>query len=114
MLGLKLKGGRTQCPVCKGDPRSLAITPGKGFFCFKAHKGGSDTIALVAHIKECGMREAAEIIDHHFPTNSPVPRGAEKEDEPVGDTDDLKSRLAELEERVTALENKNVVSFKRA
>ena len=78
MLGLKLKGGRTECPQCGGGPRTLAITPHKGFYCFKANKGGADHIALVAHINGCGMREAAEMIAHNVSLPFPTPLGLTK------------------------------------
>lgn len=75
MLGLTMKqvpgGFRAPCPVHTGNPRALAITPGKGFFCFGTHKGG-DQIALVAHCRNCSSREAAAEIAKHF-GNSTVP-----------------------------------------
>jgi hypothetical protein len=47
---------RCACPTCKtGGPRGLAITPGKGFYCFGAKRGG-DVISLVAHIKGIGQK----------------------------------------------------------
>jgi DNA primase len=53
---------RGPCPVCKtGGPRGLAITPGKGFYCFGAKKGG-DVISLIAHIKGIGQKDAALLI----------------------------------------------------
>lgn len=48
------------CPHCKtGDERSLVITEGRGFYCFTAKKGG-DQIALVAHVRDLPVKEAAE------------------------------------------------------
>ena len=75
MLGLQMKqvpgGFRGPCPVHTGNPRALAVTPGKGFFCFGSHKGG-DQIQLVAHCRNCSPRMAAEEIAKHF-GNSTVP-----------------------------------------
>lgn len=66
-LGIDLtKSGasmRGKCPVCEssGD-RNLAVTPSKGvWYCFTQGKGG-DCIALVAHVKGIGVKEAAEWI----------------------------------------------------
>jgi DNA primase len=57
---------RCACPTCKtGGPRGLAITPGKGFYCFGAKKGG-DVIALVAHIKGIGQKDAAQLIQEEL------------------------------------------------
>lgn len=52
---------RAACPACKqGGDRALAITPQKSlFYCFAAQVGG-DQIALTAHIREIGAKEAAE------------------------------------------------------
>lgn len=66
-LGLQtVKSGnslRGKCPVCEssGD-RNLSISPDRGiFYCFSQGKGG-DVIALVAHIKGIGVKEAANWI----------------------------------------------------
>lgn len=72
MLDLQLaKAGaqmRGACPACKeGGPRALAITEGKGFYCFAAHKGG-DVIALVAHIKSIAIKDAAAFLSKEAPT----------------------------------------------
>jgi DNA primase len=65
MLGLQLKKNGAQqrgpCPVCKGQERGLVLTEGKGWYCFSAKTGG-DVIALVAHIKACKPKEAAEFL----------------------------------------------------
>lgn len=67
LLGLHLKQygeqWRGACPVCKtGGDRALVITPAKAaFYCFAAKHGG-DVIALVSHIREIGMKEAAQLI----------------------------------------------------
>lgn len=69
LLGLKMKQAGAQwrgpCPSCgKGGDRALVITEGKGFFCFGTHKGG-DVIALVAHIKDVNVKEAAGFLAKH-------------------------------------------------
>ncbi len=80
LLGLELKqsGGqlRGPCPACKsGGDRALVITPEKGvYYCFADKKGG-DLIALAAHIREVGMKDAAEFI-HNSAT---VPQETAKE-----------------------------------
>ena len=62
-LNLKLAKSNNQyrgsCPVHGGGVRGLAVTPGKGFYCFGAKQGG-DVIGLVSHIKEIPAKEAAE------------------------------------------------------
>ncbi len=69
MLGLQLRQHSSQfrgaCPVHGGGDRTLVVTPGKGFYCFASSKGG-DQIQLVAHVRECAPREAAEQIDKYF------------------------------------------------
>lgn len=63
-LGLQLKQSGNQwrgvCPFCQsGGDRALVVTEGKGFYCFASKKGG-DQIALVAHIRDLKVKEAAE------------------------------------------------------
>lgn len=63
LLGLKMVRSGAQlrgpCPVCKGGgDRALVITEGKGYFCFSA-KAGGDQIALVAHIRDLAVKDAA-------------------------------------------------------
>lgn len=63
VLGLSLKQQGNQwrgpCPTCnKGGDRALVVTEGKGYFCFADAKGG-DQIALVAHILELSVKDAA-------------------------------------------------------
>jgi phage/plasmid primase-like uncharacterized protein len=114
MLGLKLKAGRTTCPACKGDDRSLAVTSSKGFYCYKSQKGG-DQIALVAHVRDCGMKEAAEIIARHYlPQHNSPQRHPPKEDEMEEPAGGNEARFTELEGRVAALEDKlfNVIAFR--
>ena len=66
-LGLKVNQHGDQvrgaCPACKsGGDRALVITASKSvFYCFAAGDGG-DVIALTAHIKSIGMKEAAEFL----------------------------------------------------
>ena len=75
-LGLKLTKqendqSRYSCPACKGgNDRALSINVGKGVFrCFEDKgKGGTDSIALVAHVKGIRQREAAVLLDEHFPS----------------------------------------------
>lgn len=71
LLGLQLASSNGQlrgpCPQCQtGGERALVITPAKGlFFCF-AKKSGGDVIALTAHIRGVGNKEAADELDKHF------------------------------------------------
>lgn len=68
MFGLSLKQSNGQyrgpCPGCEsGGDRALVITPAKNaFYCFGERVGG-DVIALAAHIKGCGVKEAAAFLD---------------------------------------------------
>jgi hypothetical protein len=78
ILGLTMKGNsqlRGPCPVCKGDPRALAINIDKaGFYCHARGKGG-DVIALTAHIRGTSQREAALFLQDHFGAETkPVPK----------------------------------------
>jgi DNA primase len=61
------------CPHCKtGGDRALVVTPNKGvFYCFSA-KGGGDQLALMAHIRDCGVRQAAEELVSRFGNSVPV------------------------------------------
>jgi len=82
VLGLTLKQSAGQlrgaCPVCKtGSDRSLVITPAKqAFYCFGSGQGG-DVIALVAHVKACSMKEAAQFLagSRGVQPAPPVPTG---------------------------------------
>ena len=73
MLGLSLSLHGSQfrgaCPVCQsGGDRALIVTPAKGlFYCFAAKTGG-DVIALTAHIRGIGVKEAAEELNRAFGT----------------------------------------------
>jgi CHC2 zinc finger len=67
---------RSPCPACKsGGDRALVITASKSvFYCFASGQGG-DVIALTAHIKGIGMKEAAAFLAEHFQTDeAPKPR----------------------------------------
>lgn len=91
---------RGKCPACNaGRDRALVITPGKGFYCFQAKKGG-DVIALAAHIRGIPVKEAAEFLVGEG-TGKPVGQPAPGTPPPLG----LKP-LAHLEhqhERVQAI-----------
>jgi hypothetical protein len=70
ILGLTMKQAGVQyrgpCPVCKGDPRALAINSEKnGFYCHARGKGG-DSIALTAHVRGTSQREAALFLQDHL------------------------------------------------
>ena len=69
------------CPACQSDDdRALAITPSKGvFYCHAGQKGG-DAIALVAHILNLGMRDAAEWLQETLPEqrSDPAPQRSER------------------------------------
>src|SRR5712691_4032170 len=73
LLGLTLKqtgqSVRGPCPCGSGGDRALVITEGKGFYCFGAQKGG-DVIALVAHVKDIPVKEAAAILANKNGTDS--------------------------------------------
>lgn len=66
-LGLEMNqtGGqyRGPCPACQsGGKRALVVTPKKSaFYCFGGRIGG-DVIALVAHIQQCSMKDAARYL----------------------------------------------------
>jgi DNA primase len=60
-LEMQQKGDqwRGPCPACDSRDRTLVVTSSKqSFYCFAARKGG-DLIALVAHVRDLGMRDAA-------------------------------------------------------
>ncbi len=83
-LGLKLNAENNQlrgkCPACNsGGARGLVITPGRGFYCFGSKKGG-DQIALVAHVKGIGMREAAELVQAGTSTSTVPDKRPERTD----------------------------------
>ena len=79
LLGMQLKQAGEQwrgaCPACKsGGDRTLVVTPNKAaFYCFAAKQGG-DVIALVAHMKAIGMKEAAAFLAEGLepPSNAPA------------------------------------------
>jgi DNA primase len=59
---------RCACTACKSaDDRAIVVTPEKSvFYCHEAKYGG-DCIALVAHIKGIGVKEAALMLDNEYP-----------------------------------------------
>jgi hypothetical protein len=65
---------RSVCPACGGDERTLVVTEGQGFYCWRnpATKKGGDVIAFVAHVKGISMKEAAELLSRD--TSSTVPQ----------------------------------------
>lgn len=78
MLSLTLKEHNGQyrgpCPTCKrGGERALVITPEKGWSCFAAKVNGrypgGDVIAIVAHVRGTGFKEAAQELATRFPVN---------------------------------------------
>lgn len=81
LLGLQLKKAGDQlrgpCPIHPNGDRAFVITPSKGlFYCFepKCLKGG-DLIELVAKVKRCSVKEAAQFLDQHY--------GEKERDEPT-------------------------------
>jgi DNA primase len=63
-LVLKQRGDqwRGQCPVCDGSDRSFVVTKTKeAWYCFGCRKGG-DVIAMVAHVRDLSMKDAAHAI----------------------------------------------------
>jgi hypothetical protein len=113
MLGVQMRlrasQYRSECPTCKsGGDRTLAVTPGEGFFCHTAGKGG-DVIAFAAHIRNIGQREAAQMLAEHFgidsaPTRSPAPKHQKASNEmPRSSAEPLK-RLDYLETDHPAIE----------
>jgi len=73
LLGLTLKQTGNQwrgpCPCGAGGDRALVITEGRGFYCFGASKGG-DQIALVAHVKDMAVKDAAAFLANRSGTDS--------------------------------------------
>lgn len=71
---------RCACPACEsGDERALVITPDKNVFFCHEEKTGGDILSLVAHIKELGMKQAAEWIVEKV-EDSEEPEEESKED----------------------------------
>jgi hypothetical protein len=73
LLGLTLKksgaGYRAPCPACdSGGERALAITPGKGFYCWASGAKG-DQLALAAHVRKCDVKDAAAWLDGTVPSS---------------------------------------------
>lgn len=65
-LGLVLKASgktmRGQRPACKGGHRDLCVTPRKGFYCWGTKQGG-DLLQLIAHVRQCEVKDAARWLD---------------------------------------------------
>ena len=52
------------CPAHPSeDHRKFVITPGRGFYCRQSEKGGTDVIALAAHVLDITQHEAAHFLD---------------------------------------------------
>jgi DNA primase len=94
MLDLRMKGNdqlRSACPACRaGGERSLAVNVSKNsYYCFSEGKGG-DQISLVAHIRGCSQREAAQEIATHFRVAQPTePQRSGSEVQPSGGMEPL-------------------------
>lgn len=69
------KQQRGKCPVCEGGgDRNLVITPEKGlYYCFSQGKGG-DQLALVSHVKQVGVKEAAAWLTQDTPEEETKPK----------------------------------------
>ena len=85
LLGLQLRmkgqGWRGKCPVCEssGD-RNLVVTPDKGvYYCFTAEAGG-DQLALIGHVRQCTVKDAAQWLAGDRPHGDTKPK--EKADKP--------------------------------
>ncbi len=96
LLGIQMKKSGAQwrgaCPACKkGGDRALVVTDSKAFFCFSAHKGG-DQIALVAHVRNCSVKEAAQFLSEGTASSETVPPTVPKE----GSGDEVRKALAPL------------------
>src|SRR5262249_22770584 len=70
-LNARKSGGqyRCECPAHPGDNRQLAITPGRGFYCFATKQGG-DQIGLYPHVKDCSNYDAALALSQCFQIGS--------------------------------------------
>lgn len=75
-LGLEVKREgsrqcRAQCPVCKDEEkRALALEVSENSFYCHSQKTGGDVIALVAHVNQSTNRDAAEMLQDHFLSDS--------------------------------------------
>jgi len=91
---------RGTCPAHPTeDKRKFVITPGRGFYCRQSEKGGTDVIALAAHVLDISQHEAA-----HFLDGQPVTEPQEKTE--TGGTNPLqriKDYLEPVHEKVQAL-----------
>jgi DNA primase len=82
LLGITFKPHGNQlrgpCPICKNtDQRSFVVTPAEGlFYCF-AGCGGGDQLKLVAKMRNCDIKAAAQWLADEtgtVPRNSRAPR----------------------------------------
>ncbi len=81
VLGLAMKGNdqlRGPCPACKGDPRALAIKVSQNSFYCHGRKKGGDVIALTAHVRGTGQRDAALFLQEHFGAEPKAPQAHHK------------------------------------
>lgn len=107
-LNLKLKQSGDQlrggCPKCdSSDERALAITPSKSVFYCHAGSYGGDVIALVAHVLDFSMRDAAEWLSETVPqTRDTTPQknesGTAKAQPASFDPNKFASKLVYVEE----------------
>jgi DNA primase len=82
------KSFRCECPVHKGGPRSLVVTPDQGdekndpgvFYCF-GEKVGGDRVALLAHVRDSKPYAIFKELAERKPT-IPVTVPQEKEQKP--------------------------------
>jgi DNA primase len=91
-LGLQMKQEspgqfRSPCPACKStDRRALSVNTTKDMFkCFAWGKGGTDAIALVAHIKGVSQRDAAAMLDQAFQASATTPRPVQGTPQPAAE-----------------------------
>lgn len=98
-LNLKQSGNqwRGQCPVCGGADRGLVVTDGKGWYCFSAVKGG-DQIALVAHVLNCPVKEAAQFLAERagIRTGTSIPSTSPRQTVPESENGDETQKFAPL------------------
>jgi hypothetical protein len=72
---------RSQCPRCRGgNKRALSMNLEKGLFTCFANKPNArgDIIALTAHVRGTGQKEAAEWLLEHFPAAGGKAHSAER------------------------------------
>jgi DNA primase len=107
-LDLKQNGHqmRGRCPVCADpsatDDRSLVLTPSKGWYCFKAKKGG-DQISLVSHVRGTSVKESAQLLADSFSRPEEKEKVADKEQSHTFNPYEYADKLDKKHELVTAL-----------